>query len=268
MDMVISCVTRKYATFSGRAPRSEYWLFILFYTILLLITAFIDLASGFFIYGYSAISSIFWLVTLIPSLAVVVRRLHDTNRRGWWLFLLLVPLVGLIWFIVLMCLRSTSGENRFGQEPLKLLVGKTLVRIGVYGVVGVISLCILFIHFGFLRRGGVYDNLRTQLGVNVITSLVSEIELYNTQNGKYPETLEAFHKSLPDTGNTVFVFDPTRVAMGKQRYFHYELVDKSHYYLLGVGADEKPYTSDDVLPDIELKKNSKIGLLIHEGSKR
>ena len=54
---------------------------------------------------------------------------------------------------------------------------------------------------------------------------------------------------------------------GQQRYFYYELVDDSHYYLLGVGADEKPYTNDDVLPKINIKKNSKIGLLIHDGSK-
>ena len=55
---------------------------------------------------------------------------------------------------------------------------------------------------------------------------------------------------------------------GERRHYHYELIDDSHYYLLGVGADEKPFTNDDVLPNIELKKNSGIGLLIHEGSKR
>ena len=227
----------------------------------------IDSTLGFYFHDYGVISSIFWLVTLIPFLAVAVRRLHYTNRRGWWLFISVIPLIGLIWLVVLMCLRGTSGENRFGQEPLKLLGGKTLAIIAVCGVVGTIIIFGLFIYFGFVQRGGIYDNLRVQLGISTITSLVSEIELYKVQNGEYPETLEAFHKSLPDK-SMIFVFDPTHVAMdGEQRYFHYELVDESHYYLLGVGADEKPYTNDDVLPNIELKKNSGIGLLIHEGSK-
>ena len=76
------------------------------------------------------------------------------------------------------------------------------------------------------------------------------------------------HKSLPEK-SIVFVFDPTHVAInGQQRYFYYEVIDDSHYYLLGVGADKKPYTNDDILPNIDIKKNSKIGLLIHEGSKR
>lgn len=268
MDIVISCVTKKYASFSGRAPRSEFWLFTLFYIILLIIAGAIDFASNFFFYGYGVIGSIFWLVTLIPFLAVSIRRLHDTNRRGWWLFISIIPLIGLIWLIVLMCLRSTSGENQFGQEPLNLLGGKMAAIIGVCGVVGFILLFGLFIYFGLFQRGGVYDNLRVKLGISTITSLVSEIELYKIQNGKYPETLEAFHKSLPEN-SIVFVFDPTHVAMdGQQRYFYYELVDDSHYYLLGVGADEKPYTNDDVLPNIDIKKNSKIGLLIHDGSKR
>ena len=268
MDIVISCVTKKYASFSGRAPRSEFWLFTLFYIILLIIAGAIDFASNFFFYGYGVIGSIFWLLTLIPFLAVSIRRLHDTNRRGWWLFISIIPLIGLIWLIVLMCLRRTSGENQFGQEPLNLLGGKMAAIIGVCGVVGFILLFGLFIYFGLFQRGGVYDNLRVKLGISTITSLVSEIELYKIQNGKYPETLETFHKALPEN-SIVFVFDPTHVAMdGQQRYFYYELVDDSHYYLLGVGADEKPYTNDDVLPNIDIKKNSKIGLLFHDGSKR
>ena len=148
---------------------------------------------------------------------------------------------------------------------IKLMGGKTAAFIGVCGVVGFILLFGVFIYFGFFQRGGVYDNLRVKLGISTITSLVSEIELYKIQNGKYPETLEAFHKSLPEN-SIVFVFDPTHVAMdGERRHYHYELIDDSHYYLLGVGADEKPFTNDDVLPNIELKKNGGIGLLIHEG---
>jgi len=100
-----------------------------------------------------------------------------------------------------------------------------------------------------------------------ITSLVQAIEFYKVQNGQYPESLEELRKSLPEN-SMVFIFDPTDAQIGGEpRYYHYELQDESHYYLLGVGPDEKPYTSDDVLPNIEVKEDGGIGLLIHEDSK-
>lgn len=120
MDLVIQCITKKYAKFSSRASRKEFWLFFLFYCILAFILGFIDGFAGTYDAesGYGVLSTIFMLVTLVPYLAVCVRRLHDTDRSGWWLLLCLVPLIGLIWFIVVCCLKGSDGENRFGENPL------------------------------------------------------------------------------------------------------------------------------------------------------
>ncbi len=106
-----------------------------------------------------------------------------------------------------------------------------------------------------------------QLSKITITSLVQAIEFYKTQNGSYPESLEVLNKSLPEN-SIVFVYDPTNAQIGGEpRYYHYQLEGEFHYYLLGVGPDEKPYTKDDLLPDIIVKENSGIGFLVHESSK-
>jgi len=149
----------------------------------------------------------------------------------------------------------------------KKLGGKKLAIIGACGIgLNIIIYSSLF-YFGFVQKGGVYDDLRVQLSKNTITSLVQTIEFYKTRNGQYPESLEVLHKSLPEN-SMVFVHDPTHVQMGgEQRYYHYELKDQNHYYLLGIGQDEMPYTSDDILPNVEINKKSNVGLLFHQGSK-
>ena len=120
MDLVIQCVTKKYVNFTERARRKEYWLFTLCYTILYYIIWYADASFGTVNeYGIGTISTIFWIVMLLPGLGVLVRRLHDTNRSGWWVLILLIPLVGMIWMIVLLCLQGTSGQNRFGEDPLE-----------------------------------------------------------------------------------------------------------------------------------------------------
>ena len=116
MDMVIKCITHKYADFSTRAPRKEFWLFALCYIVACPILIGIDVYADTFHLesGIGVFSGIFWLLTIIPYLAVTVRRLHDTNRVGWWVLLSLIPLVGAIWVLVLLCLKGNDGENRFG----------------------------------------------------------------------------------------------------------------------------------------------------------
>ncbi len=120
MNLVLVCVTKKYANFSERARRKEYFLFVLAYIILEVVFVVVDIGTGTFneVLSMGALTGIFVLATMIPGLAVTVRRLHDTNRSGWWLLIGLIPLVGAIWLIVLMCLKGTSGENRFGPDPL------------------------------------------------------------------------------------------------------------------------------------------------------
>jgi|TARA_Y100000031_G_C8083873_1_gene320935 uncharacterized membrane protein YhaH (DUF805 family) len=116
MNLVLQCITKKYVDFSTRASRKEFWLFVLFYIVAYSILMTIDFSMGWATLetGYGILTGIFALATLLPYLAVGVRRLHDTNRVGWWLFIGLIPLVGIIWLIVLWCLKSDEGENRFG----------------------------------------------------------------------------------------------------------------------------------------------------------
>ena len=106
-------VLKKYVTFSGRARRTEYWMFTLFNLIAAIILMVIDGALG----STPILYSIYMLAVLLPSLAVTIRRLHDTDRSGWWLLLMLIPLVGPIVVLVFMCLEGTRDENRFGVDP-------------------------------------------------------------------------------------------------------------------------------------------------------
>ena len=106
-------VLKKYAVFDGRARRKEYWMFFLFNVIIALVLGFIEgLAGGPGIFG-----SLYSLAVLIPGIAVAVRRLHDTNRSGWWLLITLVPLVGTIIGLVFMAQDSQQGDNQYGSNP-------------------------------------------------------------------------------------------------------------------------------------------------------
>ena len=112
-------VIKKYAVFSGRARRSEYWFFILFYLIIYIALSFVDRATGTFDArsGAGLLTSIYALALLIPSLAVSVRRLHDTDRSGWWILIAFIPLIGAIVLLVFFVLDGTAGTNRFGPNP-------------------------------------------------------------------------------------------------------------------------------------------------------
>jgi uncharacterized membrane protein YhaH (DUF805 family) len=141
----------RYADFTGRAPRAEYWWFFLALIIFYIVVNIIESILGInrMVFGvYGPLAVLLWLATIVPSLAVGVRRLHDTNRSGWWLAAPIVPyalalvlggraivsgqfsagaglallllFVGFICAIVLlifMVLQGTPGENRFGSNP-------------------------------------------------------------------------------------------------------------------------------------------------------
>jgi uncharacterized membrane protein YhaH (DUF805 family) len=112
---------RKYATFAGRAQRSEYWYFILIYLLvyvaLLIAGGVIGSSSPMLSTGLQLLGALFSLGMFIPSLAVSVRRLHDTDRSGWWFLIGLVPLIGSIVLLVFFVQDSQPGENRFGPNP-------------------------------------------------------------------------------------------------------------------------------------------------------
>lgn len=148
----------KYADFTGRAPRAEYWWFVLAVMIAYVVVSIIESILGInrMIAGvYGPLTVLLWLATLVPSIAVAVRRLHDTNRVGWWILLPIVPyclafilggsammggiasgnamemgagmgvagiflligFVGAIVLLIFMVLPSNPGDNRYGPNP-------------------------------------------------------------------------------------------------------------------------------------------------------
>jgi uncharacterized membrane protein YhaH (DUF805 family) len=108
-------VLKNYAGFSGRARRQEYWMYALFNFIVTVVLE-IFFASTNSI-AFPVILGIYGLATIIPSLAVLVRRLHDTNRSGGWFFIAFVPLVGAIILLVFTCTEGDRNINRFGPDP-------------------------------------------------------------------------------------------------------------------------------------------------------
>ena len=119
MKWFLEALTKKYATFAGRARRSEYWYFVLFYVLAIVALAIVDGFAGTFSEEaeIGLFSGLFVLATFVPSLAVMVRRLHDTDRSGWWVLINFIPLIGAIVLIVFTVLDSQPGANRFGPNP-------------------------------------------------------------------------------------------------------------------------------------------------------
>lgn len=112
-------VLKKYAVFSGRARRKEYWYFFLFNVLITIVLLVIDGMTGTLNAeaGIGLLGGIYALAVLIPALAVSVRRLHDTDRSGWWLLIMLIPLIGVIVILVFTVQDSKPGENQYGSNP-------------------------------------------------------------------------------------------------------------------------------------------------------
>jgi len=113
-------VLKNYANFNGRARRKEYWMFFLFNLIFAVCAAVIDNLLGLSskdMGGYGPIYGLYALATLLPGLAVAVRRLHDVGKSGWFLLVGLIPLIGGIWLLVLMATDSQPGSNEYGPNP-------------------------------------------------------------------------------------------------------------------------------------------------------
>lgn len=106
-------VLKKYAVFGGRARRTEYWMFILFNFIIALVLNIIEGSLKM----PRILSTLYSLAILVPGIAVTTRRLHDTNRSGWWQLIGLIPLIGLIVLIVFTVQDSQAGENKYGSSP-------------------------------------------------------------------------------------------------------------------------------------------------------
>jgi uncharacterized membrane protein YhaH (DUF805 family) len=106
-------VLKKYAVFSGRARRMEYWMFVLFNFIIAIVIGIVEGILG----SPAILSMIYSLAVLIPSIAVSMRRLHDIGRTGWWLLIAFVPLIGAVVLLVFMVLDSQPGSNAYGPNP-------------------------------------------------------------------------------------------------------------------------------------------------------
>lgn len=116
-NAVRSALTQ-YATFSGRARRSEYWFFVLFNVLVSIVAAILDTVVGSNLgAGTGIFSLVVTLGLLVPGLAVSWRRLHDTDRSGGWFFISLIPIVGPILLIVWQAQDSTPGANKYGPSP-------------------------------------------------------------------------------------------------------------------------------------------------------
>ncbi|HEX6195588.1 MAG TPA: DUF805 domain-containing protein [Jiangellaceae bacterium] len=107
-------VLKKYVIFEGRARRQEFWMFTLVNIIILAALAILMQAVGNI---FTVLYVLYALAVFLPSLAVTVRRLHDTGRSGFWVFISLIPLVGSIILIVFLAIAGDQGDNAYGPDP-------------------------------------------------------------------------------------------------------------------------------------------------------
>jgi uncharacterized membrane protein YhaH (DUF805 family) len=115
-DAVRTCLQQKYAAFSGRARRSEYWYFVLFTVIVSFVASIIDSILGTRGSGTGLVGAIASLALLLPGIGVGIRRLHDTGRSGWWLLIGLIPIVGAIVLLVFF-VQDSQPDNQYGANP-------------------------------------------------------------------------------------------------------------------------------------------------------
>jgi uncharacterized membrane protein YhaH (DUF805 family) len=114
-------VIKNYAGFSGRAGRREYWMFFLIYILIYIALAILaSILPSALATVFGILTMVFAIGLLIPSLAVAVRRLHDTDHSGWWMLLCIVPFAGL-YILYLLIIEGTQGSNRFGETPVAMI---------------------------------------------------------------------------------------------------------------------------------------------------
>ena len=123
MEWYLKVMRDNYANFSGRARRKEYWMFALVQTIVMIGLMILDSVLGLdfelqgISLGYGYLYLIGPIVHFIPSLAVVVRRLHDVGKSGWFYLLVLIPLIGWAWLFILYCIEGQKEDNKWGPDP-------------------------------------------------------------------------------------------------------------------------------------------------------
>jgi hypothetical protein len=127
------------------------------------------------------------------------------------------------------------------------------VAMGCAGALAAIAVLIAFafvalFYFGFVQRGGVYDDLRVKLAQSQLNQLIPYIEMYRSRHGAYPDNLEQVAELVPEN-TPVMIHDASAPPTGPSRPYHYERVGEEHFILRSVGADGVAFTDDDIVPD-------------------
>ena len=123
MEWYLRVMRDNYANFSGRARRREYWMYVLVQSIIMIGLMILDSVLGLdfelqgISLGYGYLYLIGLIVHFIPSLAVLVRRLHDVGKSGWFYFIFLIPIIGIIWLLILYCTEGQKEDNKWGPNP-------------------------------------------------------------------------------------------------------------------------------------------------------
>jgi uncharacterized membrane protein YhaH (DUF805 family) len=189
---------KQYASFSGRAQRKEYWYFALFSSIIsifwgLSMSVLFAATQPRLVLSAAVPGMCYTLAILMPALAVAVRRLHDTGRSGGWIFITLIPVIGGIWFLVLMVLDSQPGDNRYGPNP-KILptrldkqaalkgAGIMLIFTTIAIMLAVLGRQLIFLHF-FVRWNFPFHLLIVQ-NIGTVIAIILLIAGICLANGK------------------------------------------------------------------------------------
>lgn len=124
MNDVFSALTSRYANFSSRARRREYWGFVLLTSLIGVIVWALNMMIISPEQPQMFLFLIYQLAVIIPTFAVSVRRLHDLDKSGFWILILFIPILGAIYLTVIFCLRGTNGNNKYGEDPLDVAQGE------------------------------------------------------------------------------------------------------------------------------------------------
>jgi hypothetical protein len=179
----------------------------------------------------------------------------DDKRLGCFPFVIgglsFVPLVGVLFGLVAI-VWGLNAKKRGGGK---------LAVVGAAGIAFSVLLYGGLFYFGFVQRGGLYDDLRAKMAQSSLNALVTSIEFYKLGHGEYPDTLDTLKASLKkDSIEAIYVFDPRVNASGPTGQFYYKRVDADHYYLRGVAPDGKPFSPGALVPEVTVT-SGKIGLL-------
>jgi uncharacterized membrane protein YhaH (DUF805 family) len=119
MEYILNTYRNNYINFNGRVRRREFWAYILFFVITVIILTIIDLMIGIFYMeiGLGILSGLFIIFSILPTLSIATRRLHDINKSGWWQLLGIIPIIGAFILFIFYAIDSFPGQNNFGYNP-------------------------------------------------------------------------------------------------------------------------------------------------------